>query len=1392
MGTMTEKDWKGVTWFRKANALECPTETWFLKALNVDASSRRNEFFKMGPDDNMLVGTAVWAPQCAICLERPGGAGNHEHTQCPLVGTLNKIRQQGELKPLRFLGRTLFREDEKVDLNMPTEMHANEERLDKLKKAHAASAAPPHGLGQGKKRKPEDGGNSGVPPAKKGKGGGGQGNQGKPASGAQQGGKGKAFIGFLVRENSMCDSKTGWLVKSKSELRIVDWLELIGMGHNLPQCFGASRQCRNRWASAVTCSPERGEGALQCDTLHVGGFPVTRVGKVGCPGGLWSTVRVEGRISGTTSPLSSLGSRMGLPSEADTGSVDDSLVHSSVGEVRVLAPRVRIAASGELLDCVRLCIFNVGSTTVAEAWSELFAMLPWSEYQQIVKLQRVTNASTHPRIDMWVRGDLVGGTLRSGNPGEIVEPSLIPNQLEKQEWPSPPGLNLRQLNVNGFPSKREQVSEFLEKERITVCALQETLVSASQYPVCFPGFRTYARVWQEGFRGQAVLVSSDLPSYEVPHAKESMIGCQYLLHVKVATIPGLPAPPCSLHFVGVYLPSGGNMRAKHTDGFKALAHLYDGIMRNENSALVVAMGDFNALPLSWSPPTCGFLCVPLPHKGGSSFAGSHVGFSGGQSLLQRVGLLALLCSYDRRKLARYSFELVNDNCWLALEDLEASDPTSLSDLASHLSSTLDTVSADTGIRVDSGSSATKAFFPRRLRNLLKEYRQESEAIADFLQYGRKVGNIALKRYLSAKAAYKKALKSWRRGEKSKHYTRIAEDFVVHNHRTGNYSPPSPQQGWCPMQWIVTVTWLLEATLEGLNAPLLWKEAVVAIRGMNRDTAPGVDRMHINLLKAMVKEECMLGVYGPDKEKHLDKSVRALPESKIPKSPLSPMGKALWKVLTAVWALEVIPEEWSEVVIVNLFKKGDPELLVNISKSLISTQSHSMTANYSTLYISLSKTPKFSSYYRELPKITASCPDNATGHAGYTQHTSDSIVIILDFNSADLLNFRFVVDSHATHTVAPPSDSHHRSSIRLRHHHVVDTVVSLPPDDTDNAPLPPYRRGNNNMPRRPPPCPPSTRGDDAATAMSPPPQRGRRRRCDKATTASQQRRNHGVVTTTGTTTQPPWRTHHYHHHHQAVDNYDTVQRWHCHHADDDDAATMVSPPSLTTRHVPTTSSTTNNNDAAAASPPPLPARGRGRRCGGVVITMTITTTHPPRRPHHHHQLVDDDAPTMASPPPPPVVDNNDNNNAASPPPVVDPHHHEDDDDDAAPAAPRSVPTAAVKTMAMTLRVPTTTASRRHVPTTMETTTTTLHPWCCYHNDDNNAATMVSPPLDDAAAADCPTTTTCSSMTDDDDAATAASPPPPQGRQQRRDMVSPPPRQRHTQQEGWDQWTGCGNS
>ncbi|KAN0083943.1 Endonuclease/exonuclease/phosphatase, partial [Tylopilus felleus] len=477
-------------------------------------------------------------------------------------------------------------------------------------------------------------------------------------------------------------------------------------------------------------------------------------------------------------------------------------------EDRVLTPRVKATALKytELEDCVRLCIFNVGSTTVAEAWSELVAMLPWDEYRHIVKLQRVTNASTHPRIDMWVRGGLGASLVRElremtrrrspsfvkslQRSGRLKDyHSLVVSGWRFAVWQSwrdrrttdssrltseislaatHSGMRLATLNVNGFPSKREQVSQFLEEERITVCTLQETLVSTAQYPIIVPGFRTYARAWQEGFRGLAVLVRTHLPSYEVPHGKEKLEGYKYLLHVKIARIPGLPGHNRSLHFVGVYLPSGGNMRAGRTAGIKALSHLYESILRREVGALVVAMGDFNCKPpelikkmaaangLHYHQPR-GSPVTRFPARGAPASldhmvaspvakvfcvrprVARHWAMSDHRPLISALRVhtpaesepLGTKVHYDRRKLARHSFELINDNRWLSLLDLEVADQKSLSDLASALSSTLADTTTAHGIRVDSGSTS-HPYFPRRLKVLLAEYRKESAAVADFL------------------------------------------------------------------------------------------------------------------------------------------------------------------------------------------------------------------------------------------------------------------------------------------------------------------------------------------------------------------------------------------------------------------------------------------------------------------------------------------------------------------------------------------------------------------------------------------------------------------------------------------------------------------------------------
>ena len=199
--------WRSTTWFRRGkysgfSDVRCsrglsiadekgrPTCELYLKALGVSAEERIT--FEIEWGDSLKV-PAIYAPQCAICLERPLCEPSHDHHQCPLVATLNKIRDHEDLKPLRFNKGIFVRKDEKVDLDIDKVvrdlvlgMTTLKERVDAMEATAKASApAPP--AAQGKKRKGE--GQQGGQPSKKpkkGKGGAGQGQ----AKGQQGGGKG--------------------------------------------------------------------------------------------------------------------------------------------------------------------------------------------------------------------------------------------------------------------------------------------------------------------------------------------------------------------------------------------------------------------------------------------------------------------------------------------------------------------------------------------------------------------------------------------------------------------------------------------------------------------------------------------------------------------------------------------------------------------------------------------------------------------------------------------------------------------------------------------------------------------------------------------------------------------------------------------------------------------------------------------------------------------------------------------------------------------------------------------------------------------------------------------------------------------------------------------------
>lgn len=118
--------------------------------------------------------------------------------------------------------------------------------------------------------------------------------------------------------------------------------------------------------------------------------------------------------------------------------------------------------------------------------------------------------------------------------------------------------------------------------------------------------------------------------------------------------------------------------------------------------------------------------------------------------------------------------------------------------------------------------------------------------------------------------------------------------------------------------------------ESLNEPLEWREILMAIRSMNRNTAPSPkDLIHVNILKELGHEENLIWYYSQRPElTRLDAVQRALSEVELPEEPQTSMGMCIWKIIITVWELRVPPDQWNEVFICNLFKSGNPELLSN--------------------------------------------------------------------------------------------------------------------------------------------------------------------------------------------------------------------------------------------------------------------------------------------------------------------------------------------------------------------------------------------------------------------------------------------------------------------------------
>lgn len=267
---------------------------------------------------------------------------------------------------------------------------------------------------------------------------------------------------------------------------------------------------------------------------------------------------------------------------------------------------------------------------------------------------------------------------------------------------------------------------------------------------------------------------------------------------------------------------------------------------------------------------------------------------------------------------------------------------------------------------------SKRRMPRKLRNMLQVVKRYSAKYNKCRGTGRGPEDLDVIRLARAQKRFKKAKKAWDIQLKQKFYSQVANDFVAHDHKgvwdrlnsqlkpnaaLHSVSPIRDKEGMLQYRaedilaaikdhyqdvfthdpkgisqdfayWEAMDLGEPLPPLE-LNEGLGWPEILITIRGMNRNTAPGKDGVHVNVLKILVLEECMAEVKRNDNRFIRPDNVRIdLPFKKLPTNPLTPMGKAFYALLLRTWESGCIPSQWNEVEIINLFKGGDPEQTTN--------------------------------------------------------------------------------------------------------------------------------------------------------------------------------------------------------------------------------------------------------------------------------------------------------------------------------------------------------------------------------------------------------------------------------------------------------------------------------
>ncbi|THH18985.1 hypothetical protein EUX98_g8861 [Antrodiella citrinella] len=328
-------------------------------------------------------------------------------------------------------------------------------------------------------------------------------------------------------------------------------------------------------------------------------------------------------------------------------------------------------------------------------------------------------------------------------------------------------------------------------------------------------------------------------------------------------------------------------------------------------------------------------------------------------------------TYDNYAIKKYGAELVNSNRWSVLPVEEMEDDNDL-DIATRRFTTLtNKLSTEYGIEKTKSGASIK--MPGSVARALKKRNALAQKITQLNLAGSEISHTLQKQFSYAQRRYNKVSTQWlqknemreirdtmsdanacdlkkvwarlkakvrhdndadplptikdKRGKLCVHKNDILNAIAEHYDDLANADSAESQDAahWQNVDIITPVA----EDMPGMNNDFSWPETLVAIRRMKINTTPGIDGVHVNLLKAMLSQECELQCSLNNPRAHTLEYIRHdLPADELPHSPLTNMGKALFPLLQKSWRSSHVPEQWNKVQVCNLFKSGDPEDMNN--------------------------------------------------------------------------------------------------------------------------------------------------------------------------------------------------------------------------------------------------------------------------------------------------------------------------------------------------------------------------------------------------------------------------------------------------------------------------------